>query len=195
MSFPSIFQFWIVDLLDCFSDLIAGTGIPDGYEVPAGTGMGRKCPPRAFTGTGTGKSGPRGDGDRKAEPDGEFPVAIFRRDNGVSRWGGWGSRQVAWPRGRHDMRPGVLSWTWTTGPGRNSNPTRPSILKRRSSQRSNRKPLLLQCTPMAWHACSLLLCLAAARRPSASLKKEQDFHHCVLSGCRTNSDRSRTRRQ
>ena len=43
----------------------------------SGSGMGRKHPPGAFTGTGTGKILPRGDGDGKMKPDGEFPIDIL----------------------------------------------------------------------------------------------------------------------
>jgi hypothetical protein len=38
--------------------------------------MGRKCSPRALSGTGVGKFRPHGGGDGKSFPDGEFPVAI-----------------------------------------------------------------------------------------------------------------------
>lgn len=38
--------------------------------------MGKFLPPLRLTGTGTGKNFPRGDGDGKLIPDGEFPVDI-----------------------------------------------------------------------------------------------------------------------
>jgi hypothetical protein len=41
--------------------------------------MGENCPPRVLTGAGTGKFYPRGDGDGRLIPDGEFPVAIPSR--------------------------------------------------------------------------------------------------------------------
>jgi len=40
-------------------------------------GMEKKCSLSMFTGTGTGKILPRGDGDGGISPDGEFPVAIL----------------------------------------------------------------------------------------------------------------------
>jgi hypothetical protein len=58
------------------TDAIAGTGISTGINPCAGTGMGEKLPPWALAGTGAGKFFPRGDGDGKPFPDGEFPVAI-----------------------------------------------------------------------------------------------------------------------
>jgi hypothetical protein len=54
-------------------------GISAGINPRAGTGMGKKRPPRALAGTGAGKFFPRGDGDGKPFPDGEFPVAIPSR--------------------------------------------------------------------------------------------------------------------
>ena len=54
-----------------------GMGIPVGYVIPAGNGDGEKISPVSLMGTGTGKFSPHGDGDGEAEPDGEFPVAIF----------------------------------------------------------------------------------------------------------------------
>jgi hypothetical protein len=51
------------------SAFVVGTGIP--------MGMGRKSPPRVLMGTGMGNYFPRGDGDGKAFPDGEFPVDIL----------------------------------------------------------------------------------------------------------------------
>jgi len=41
-----------------------------------GTGMGEELPTLAFMGMGTRKILPRGDGDGKLSPDGEFPVDI-----------------------------------------------------------------------------------------------------------------------
>jgi hypothetical protein len=55
-------------------------GIPDGDLSPRGTGMGKKCPPQAFVGIPAGKFFCRGDGFGELKPDGEFPVAIPRRD-------------------------------------------------------------------------------------------------------------------
>jgi len=52
-------------------------GIPVGYVIPAGNGDGEKISPVSLMGTGTGKFSPHGDKDWEAEPDGEFPVAIF----------------------------------------------------------------------------------------------------------------------
>jgi hypothetical protein len=43
--------------------------------------------PWLFTGTGTGKIPPRGDGDGGLSSDGEFPVAIFTREVSASRYG------------------------------------------------------------------------------------------------------------
>jgi hypothetical protein len=41
-----------------------------------GRGWVQSAPPRALAGAGAGKFFPRGDGDGKPFPDGEFPVAI-----------------------------------------------------------------------------------------------------------------------
>jgi hypothetical protein len=67
-----------MDLLNDGSMKIGSVGGGDstGIFPRAGTGMGRKCSPRALAGTGVGKFPPRGGGDGKSFPDGEFPVAI-----------------------------------------------------------------------------------------------------------------------
>jgi hypothetical protein len=70
------------------SHAIAGMGIFTGINPRAGTGVGQKAPPRALAGTGAGKFLPRGDGDGKPFPDGEFPVAIpntHHREPAVAR--------------------------------------------------------------------------------------------------------------
>jgi hypothetical protein len=57
-----------------------GRGPRRGWNPRRGTGMGENCPPRVLTGAGTGKFYPRGDGDGRLIPDGEFPVAIPTQD-------------------------------------------------------------------------------------------------------------------
>jgi hypothetical protein len=53
-----------------------GTGIPMGIYPRAGTGAGKFL---TLTGAGAGEFSPRGDGDGRSIPDGEFPVAIPRQ--------------------------------------------------------------------------------------------------------------------
>jgi hypothetical protein len=53
-----------------------GDGDPIGDGFPVGGGDGRKSPPASVGRGGAGKMCPRGDGDGRLIPDGEFPVAI-----------------------------------------------------------------------------------------------------------------------
>jgi hypothetical protein len=51
-------------------------GIPIGDLSPRGTGMEKKCSPRAFVGIPAGEFFHRGVEDRELFPDEEFPIVV-----------------------------------------------------------------------------------------------------------------------